>query len=71
MLTIHQQARILAKAGIGVRPLEADDVAGREHEVEARFVVYTAERAARSLREAEAARSSDMLRRMNWSGAIA
>ncbi len=71
MLTVHQQARILAKAGVGGHPLDADDVAAWQHDVEARFVVYTAERAARSLRDAEAARSSDMLRRMNWSVAVA
>lgn len=70
MLTIAQKAQILSKAGLGVAlPQQSTPLAEWEHQVEESYVVYTAARAARSLREAESARQAEMLRRMAWSNA--
>ncbi|MBS0429366.1 MAG: hypothetical protein JSR41_18970 [Proteobacteria bacterium] len=70
MLTIAQKAKILAKAGLGVAlPQETAAPDDWEHRVEQSYVAYTAARAARSLREAENARQTEMLRRMAWSNA--
>lgn len=71
MLTIAQKAQILSKAGIGVAVAAPGlSTAEWEHEVEIGYVAYSAERAARSLRQAEAARQNDLLRRMAWSGTV-
>lgn len=70
MLTIAQKAQILSKAGLGVAPpQESAPLDEWEHRVEESYVAYTAARAARSLREAENARQTEMLRRMAWSNA--
>ena len=72
MLSIAQKADILRKAGVAqVPPPPAASAAAPEWEraVEALYAEYTAARAARSLREAEAARQQEMLRRMAWTTA--
>ncbi|MDA7417259.1 hypothetical protein PGB34_12890 [Xenophilus arseniciresistens] len=76
MLTIEQKAKILAQAGLGAGPAgdefgsAAADRAGWEQRVNEAYVAYSAARAARSLREAETARNTEMLRRMAWSSAV-
>ncbi|WP_038203890.1 hypothetical protein [Xenophilus azovorans] len=74
MLSIAQKADILRKAGIAQVPpppaaaeASADD--DWERAIDALYAEYTAARAARSLREAEAARQQEMLRRMAWTTA--
>ncbi|WP_399680854.1 hypothetical protein [Xenophilus sp.] len=73
MLSIAQKADILRKAGIAQVPpppaagAPADD--DWERAIDALYAEYTAARAARSLREAEAARQQEMLRRMAWTTA--
>lgn len=70
MLTIAQKAQILSKAGLGTaHPGATQPPADWERGVEEAYVAYSAARAARSLREAEHARSNEMLRRMAWSSA--
>lgn len=70
MLTIAQKAKILSKAGLAVAvPADSTLPTEWEHRVELGYVEYTAARAARSLREAESARQTEMLRRMAWSNA--
>lgn len=76
MLTIDQKAKILAKAGMAVSPeggdfgLATNDASSWEQRVNEAYVAYSAARAARSLREAESARNTEMLRRMAWSSAV-
>ena len=70
MLSISQKAQILAKAGlIQAERGTAQQGAAWEKSVEETYLAYSAARAARSLREAENARSAEMLRRMAWSSA--
>jgi len=73
MLSIVQKADILRKAGIAQvpsPPASGTLAAGEwERAVETLYTEYSAARAARSLREAEAARQQEMLRRMAWTGA--
>lgn len=70
MLTLAQKAQILFKAGLGTaHPGVAQSPADWARGVEEAYVAYSAARAARSLREAESARSNEMLRRMAWSSA--
>ncbi|MEJ1170939.1 hypothetical protein [Variovorax sp. CCNWLW235] len=77
MLTIFQKATILSKAGFEVPACPAEDlsasstsvVSQKMHEwgkaIETMYVAYVAARAAKSLRDAEESRQTDMLRRLS------
>ncbi|WGT63285.1 hypothetical protein [Variovorax paradoxus] len=77
MLTIFQKATILSKAGFEVPDCPAEDssatstnaVSQKMHEwgkaIETMYVAYVAARAAKSLRDAEESRQTDMLRRLS------
>jgi len=74
MLTIFQKATILSKAGFEVPACPAVDtstsaVSQKMQEwgkaIETMYVTYVAARAARSLRDAEESRQTDMLRRLS------
>jgi len=73
MLSTSLKANILRKAGVQIPTLGAEAMSGDElkaaasewaNTVETLFVIYTAARAAKSLREAEEAQQLAMLRRM-------
>jgi len=77
MLTIFQKATILSKAGFEVPACPAVDtstsptsvVSQKMQEwgkaIETMYVAYVAARAAKSLRDAEESRQTDMLRRLS------
>ena len=79
MLTIFQKATILSKAGFEVPACPAEDttasptsaVSQKMQEwgkaIETMYVAYVAARAAKSLRDAEESRQTDMLRRLSLS----
>ena len=76
MLTIFQRAAILSKAGFEVPACPAEDasagtVSQKMHDwakaIETLYVSYVAARAAKSLRDAEESRQTDMLRRLSLS----
>jgi hypothetical protein len=76
MLTIFQKATILSKAGFEVPACPAEDatagvVSQKMHDwakaIETLYVSYVAARAAKSLRDAEESRQTDMLRRLSLS----
>ncbi|MBT2336974.1 hypothetical protein J7E49_24105 [Variovorax paradoxus] len=79
MLTIFQKATILGKAGFEVPACPAEHasassasaVSQKMHDwgkaIETLYVSYVAARAAKSLRDAEESRQTDMLRRLSLS----
>jgi hypothetical protein len=75
MLSTSLKANILRKAGVPIPAMGADAMSGDElkaaasqwaNTVETLYVIYTAARAAKSLRDAEEARQLVMLRHMAW-----